>query len=67
MRRPVIYKAPPAVVEVWGPQPFYLVNHGPEYSGPGIIITEIGLTNTDLRLTDPFIGRRYRHVGYYRR
>jgi hypothetical protein len=44
MRRPVIYKAPPAVVEVWGPQPFYLVNHGPEYSGPGIIITEIGLT-----------------------
>ena len=36
--------------------PYYVVNHGPEISGPGIMITDIPLTRTDLRLSYPYIG-----------
>ena len=36
--------------------PFYVVNQGPELSGPGIMITEIGVTRTGVRRSYPFIG-----------
>jgi hypothetical protein len=70
MRR--VYRAPPpAVVAAPAVQPFYLVNQGPEYSGPGIHIVEIGFTDTNLRRNYPFIGRsdgipvRFRPGDFY--
>ena len=36
--------------------PYYVINPGPELSGPGIMIVEIGLTNTDMKRSYPFVG-----------
>ncbi|MPZ56415.1 MAG: hypothetical protein GEU91_07925 [Rhizobiales bacterium] len=55
LSRPFYGEAPPAA-EWWIASPYYVVNHGPELSGPGIVITEIGFTNTDLKRSYPFIG-----------
>ena len=35
--------------------PYYLVNQGPEISGPGIVVTAIGYTRTHLRRSYPYI------------
>jgi hypothetical protein len=58
--------APPPLVE---PSPFYLVDQGPRLSGPGIMITEIGITRTDLRQSYPFIGsyHDFAHVHWRRK
>ena len=48
---------PGTYVEAYaGRAPYYVVNHGPEISGPGIMITDIALTGTDLRRSYPYIG-----------
>ena len=36
--RPVVYAAPPVEVTPVAPAPIYVVNQGPEYSGPGIMV-----------------------------
>jgi len=36
--RPVVYVAPPVEVTPIAPAPIYVVNQGPEYSGPGIMV-----------------------------
>jgi hypothetical protein len=70
VRRPMVYQAPPAVY-VYAPSPFYVVNQGPEHSGPGIMIVDLGYTHTDLKRTYPFIGRtdgipvRFRSSDFY--
>jgi hypothetical protein len=50
--RPGTYYVKAAYV---GSAPYYVVDHGPEISGPGIMITEIRLTNTDVRQSYPYI------------
>ena len=39
-----------------GESPYYVVDQGPELSGPGIMIAEIPLTGTDMRRSYPFVG-----------
>jgi hypothetical protein len=36
--------------------PYYVIDQGPELSGPGIMIVEIRFTNTDMKRAYPFIG-----------
>lgn len=50
-RSPVFIHAPAP-----GESPYYVINQGPELSGPGIMIVEIPLTGTDMRRSYPFIG-----------
>ena len=42
--------------EAWVASPYYVVDQGPVFSGPGIMIVEIGITPTHL-MSYPFIGR----------
>ena len=62
--RPGYIKAPPAIVEIRAPAPYYVVNHGPEYSGPAIMIVGFRIKDTDLRRSYPFISGypHYAHV-----
>ena len=46
---------------VKAPQPYYVVNQGPMFSGPGITVTYIGLTWTGVKRAYPFV-RPYPHV-----
>ena len=50
------FKAPPVVVKTWTVSPHYVVNHGPVYSGPAIMIVGFELKDTGLRRSYPFIG-----------
>jgi len=50
---PMVIEGPSPVV---GPTPFYLVDQGPELSGPGIMVVATRMVNTDLHQTYPFIG-----------
>lgn len=58
-REPVYYYAP--VTYRYVLEPYFVVDHGPEYSGPGIFISRISWTNTDLQRSYPFIGRSKRY------
>jgi hypothetical protein len=53
--------APPAriaTVGTWAAySPYYIVNQGPELSGPGIMVVGIGITPSGLHRAYPFIGR----------
>jgi hypothetical protein len=62
--------APAAGYAVWGAPwryaralrtPYFLVDQGPEYSGPNITITRLRFVNTDVRRRYPFVG------GYHHR
>jgi hypothetical protein len=50
------YKAPPVFVKTWTVSPHYVVNQGPVYSGPAIMIVGFELKDTGLRRSYPFIG-----------
>jgi hypothetical protein len=57
----VIYATPPVVRPyVVAPavyvQPYFIVNQGPEFSGPDISISKLSYVNTDLHRSYPFIG-----------
>jgi hypothetical protein len=57
----VIYATPPVVRPyVVAPtvyvQPYFIVNQGPELSGPDISISKLSYVNTDLHRSYPFIG-----------
>lgn len=38
------------------PSPYYVVNQGPVFSGPGIMVIDIGYTVTGLSQPYPFVG-----------
>lgn len=50
------YFKAPRVVETWTVSPHYVVNQGPVYSGPAIMIVGFELKDTGLRRSYPFIG-----------
>lgn len=70
---PVVYAPPPypAAVPgyvVWGGwslyrphKPYFLVDQGPDYSGPEITVTRLRFVDTDLRRRYPFVGPRRHH------
>jgi hypothetical protein len=60
-REAVYYYAP--VTYRYVLEPYFVVDHGPEYSGPGIFINRISWTNTDLQRSYPFIGRAKRYYA----
>jgi hypothetical protein len=51
--------------------PYFVVDQGPEFSGPGITITAITWTDTDLQRAYPFLGRskpfHWRHGRSWKR
>ena len=49
---PVVYEAD----EAREPAPYYVVDHGPGFTGPGITVEKPGLESSDVRLHYPFIG-----------
>jgi hypothetical protein len=51
-RGPYVDVAP---VNAWAVEPFYVVDQGPQLSGPGIMITHIGLKWTGVRRHYPFV------------
>lgn len=73
----IVYAPPPYAVPapapgyaVWGAPwfyarplraPYFLVDQGPEYSGPNITITRLHFVNTDVHRRYPFVG------GYHHR
>lgn len=66
----VIYAAPPVAVAPYRyavrhyeGAPYFVVDQGPEYSGPNITVTEITWTNTDVHSAYPYIGSPYPYIG----
>ena len=70
----VIYAAPPVVavpvavphryaVRRYARAPYFVVDQGPEFSGPNIAITEITWTETDVHRAYPYIGSPYPYIG----
>jgi hypothetical protein len=57
-------KAAPVMVETWGPAPYYVVDQGPEYSGPGIMIVAFRIKNTDLRQPYPYVSGHSHHPHF---